>query len=445
MKNTLAAIGHGKHWERSEKALIISSLVTFLIAGISFCLYQRTNEAAVFPPIPPIPAPPSPNAYDFYTKAGAALVRPQDIDLAIITYGQGKLRPLPPKEKAKLVADNRQALTLFRQGLKHPYGYPFTRSSNAPSLPFVQFRQLARLISLEAQTRAVNGDYAGVTQSSLDQLQFGMDMPRSGGMLPGMIGLLVEGIDRKPFWEATKHVNATDARAAALRLERLADNRVPFADILREDKWFVLTLMSQGLNHGSLYGFYQGLQGTQNSLPPPTEWRDYARVLGTNKQQLVNNYTAHMDRLIAEAEKPYTPHPSFPEPPQDPITPVLIPNMERAWNYHRGAHAQHSLFTAAFALRAYSLEHQGAFPANLNDLVTAGYLHKQPSDPFASTPDTPLRYHRTAKGYALYSVGPDGVDNNGTPFAARYNSGRWRWRHADGPVLGDLTAGVNWD
>jgi len=47
------------------------------------------------------------------------------------------------------------------------------------------------------------------------------------------------------------------------------------------------------------------------------------------------------------------------------------------------------------------------------------YLKSIPNDPFVEK--KPLIYKKTAKGYLLYSVGPDGVDDGGKPvFDSKY-------------------------
>jgi len=55
-------------------------------------------------------------------------------------------------------------------------------------------------------------------------------------------------------------------------------------------------------------------------------------------------------------------------------------------------------------------------PNSLDDLVPA-YLAQIPADPFG---DGPLKAVRTDRALAIYSVGPDGVDDGGKPFSDRF-------------------------
>jgi hypothetical protein len=63
----------------------------------------------------------------------------------------------------------------------------------------------------------------------------------------------------------------------------------------------------------------------------------------------------------------------------------------------------------ALGVERWRLAHDGQVPASLADLVP-DILPATPGDPFD---DQPWRYRRLAKGYVLYSVGPDFLDGGG--------------------------------
>lgn len=71
------------------------------------------------------------------------------------------------------------------------------------------------------------------------------------------------------------------------------------------------------------------------------------------------------------------------------------------------------------ALETYRAKH-GSYPASLSDL-SPGTLTKLPDDPFS--PGAPLRYRKTEKGFVLYSVGPDGIDDGGRAIPAPSTAG----------------------
>ena len=70
---------------------------------------------------------------------------------------------------------------------------------------------------------------------------------------------------------------------------------------------------------------------------------------------------------------------------------------------------QADLIRLGFALAAYRADH-GGYPQKLGEL-TPQYIANVPVNVFAN--DGPLHYAREGKGYLLYSVGPNGVDDGG--------------------------------
>jgi hypothetical protein len=68
-------------------------------------------------------------------------------------------------------------------------------------------------------------------------------------------------------------------------------------------------------------------------------------------------------------------------------------------------------YIVAIAAERYRLENQ-AWPNNLQDLVTSGFLIKVPTDPFDGND---LRWKQCADGWQVYSIGVDRMDNDGIP------------------------------
>ncbi|HEX5322295.1 MAG TPA: type II secretion system protein GspG, partial [Capsulimonadaceae bacterium] len=102
------------------------------------------------------------------------------------------------------------------------------------------------------------------------------------------------------------------------------------------------------------------------------------------------------------------------------------------------------LLLLALALHAYKLDHN-SYPSTLSQLAPA-YLKNIPSDPFAER--GPMRYRRMKETYLLYSVGPDGKDNGGTPIfqpltIAGKPYGRARYGIINMNSKGDIVAGIN--
>jgi hypothetical protein len=82
-------------------------------------------------------------------------------------------------------------------------------------------------------------------------------------------------------------------------------------------------------------------------------------------------------------------------------------------------HAQLLLSECALGIERYRLANHDQLPATLQDLVPA-YLPAVPVDPFDGKP---LRYNRLPKGYLIYSVGKDCVDNGGAEWNEQTKTG----------------------
>jgi hypothetical protein len=87
---------------------------------------------------------------------------------------------------------------------------------------------------------------------------------------------------------------------------------------------------------------------------------------------------------------------------------MMLPGYEkRQESADRIEQVQRNLYLA-FALAAYHGDH-GRYPAKLDELAPK-YLEKIPNDLFSGKP---LIYRLEDDGYLLYSVGPNGVDDDG--------------------------------
>jgi len=89
---------------------------------------------------------------------------------------------------------------------------------------------------------------------------------------------------------------------------------------------------------------------------------------------------------------------------------------------YRGKASYQATITV-LALRRWRLE-KNEYPANLDELVAAGYLKELPADPFS---DKPLVYKKTGDDFTLYSVGCNFKDDGGE--SGKDSKGRpTKWR-----------------
>lgn len=431
-----------KPWTTGEKFLLGGILTVVALAAL-LGAFLRLRD---LPPVVSVPAPrmPAPNAFDFYVAAGNAIVDDSKIGQAIARHPAPGDPVYSLAEKDTLVAANAGPLKTLRQGFAYPYLNPPMRSFDTLFPYYAKERGLARLLSLEGQTRAAHGDWSGAANSYLDSVQMGEEIPHGSPVIGMLVGISCQAIGRRPVWETVGHLDAKAAKAAARRLETITTHHVPFADVMKEEKWGgqagLMEILARPEWRGS-NGIWGGDgSGESNKMVPAMR----LRLQFVSKRAIIDSYTRYTDEIIADARQPYAVHPGELPPPTDPFTRILLPVFEGARLKEVDNVTQNALLTATLALRAYKLEH-GAYPSSLTAL-TPGYLKAVPGDPFAVSGT--LRYKRQGATYALYSVGPDGKDDGGRAiFDAREpspqagNPDRRRYVNADSK--GDVVAGVN--
>jgi hypothetical protein len=146
-----------------------------------------------------------------------------------------------------------------------------------------------------------------------------------------------------------------------------------------------------------------------------------------------------MDTLIAQAQLPYKQW-KPPIMPGDPLNKMLLAVHDKPrWNVARNQ-CGNAMIMLQLALHAFQSE-QGRFPDSLSELTPA-YLKKVPPDPFGN--GEAVRYRKNGKTYLLYSIGPDGKDDNGKPITRPVKPGSTTNPYLMGPgSKGDYIAGIN--
>jgi len=427
-----------------RRRVLVGCTATPLLFALLLALlwYARMADPVVKLPVAPVPRP---NAFDVYLRATKQLVREKDIGDAV---AYAPKRRLSVAEKTALLRANAPALATWRQGLTLPYREPapVPRSVDILFPHYAKFRALARLSVLEGRIRAARGDSDGALYAHLDAVQFGQQIPRGAVLIGRLVGIACQAVGRRPVWEMTPRLNAKTARSGARRMETILTQNVGLDETLTEEKYFgqaALLEMFREPERLAALGEAADEMGDSEAHDGRAEGallRGMFFVYG--KQNILNNYTQFMNRFIAQARRPYAEHPGLPPLPFDPVSRIPLPAFEETHLKHvASGETQNALLTAALAVQAYRAEHGGAALPSLSTLVPA-YLKAVPTDPFAATAGTPLRYRVAKNAPVLYSVGPDGKDDGGTPINDPAATGNKR-RAVTKTSRGDVVAGVN--
>ena len=428
--------------EKKLLAICVVAIALPLTVGV----YLNRINATPIVNIPAPPQAPKPNGFDLYVAAATAMTRVKPevgpaSDTSPPSDAKARAQRYSLARKTAWLNQNQKAFVLFDRALQTPSLAPPWRSFNAPFPSYAKLRQLARDKSVESDARWMRGDYEDALQSNLDTVQMGHDMRRGGVLITHLVGIAISAIGRGNTGDTIERLNAAQCKSAARRLENLLATRWNLDQVLTEEKWAGQAGMMEIFGTKNWRSADQSLLGGEDEKPSLAErWRRST----ISKQQIINDIGADYDRQIANAKLPYA-QKGAPEPNYN--DPFVSPELSRVRvNDARDLMGDNTLMLQ-LALRAYQLEN-GVYPPALKSLVP-NYIKAVPADPFGG--GEALRYKLNGKTYALWSIGPDGVDDGGKPippksaphpsFPNERPRGPRSFTDFDGK--GDVVAGVN--
>jgi len=384
-----------------------------LLVVAAFLAFHLFTALSPLPIVVPTPVMPNPNGYDFFVRAGNALVREKQI-------GD------PKANAAKILSENAEAMRLARQGFGYRCVHPpvrggptTTAAATATFARDAKMRGLARLFRLDGSTRASGRDWGGAASSDLDAIELGVAICHGAKLMDSLIGSADVAIGRADLWDVIDHLNAGQARSVTGRLDSIFLNKASFADVMTEEKWW-------------------GIDERRTTYPAGIS----LFTLTWSKRAVIRNFANYMDAVIAQSKLSYPQRQTPVKTPADPFNAMIVPVYRSSEFSFVRNDTEDALLIAKLALRTYFTEH-GTYPNSLNDL-TPNYLKTVPIDPFGTGP---LKYQTTGAGYLLYSIGPDCVDDGGKPIDDPTHVGhgysvRARYFPKE-QSKGDIVAGIN--
>ena len=384
----------------------------FLVMGVIVLLF-------IVKPPPPIPTPklPNPNAFDTFRTAFS-----QQLDSDITDYAYQKKHTSGNKadreytlaEKEAVLKENLPALDTLNTGLAQPYLNPPLRSVTGLTPYYADFRVLARLVNFEAKLKEERGDWNGAMNARLDCIQMGVQIPHGSSLIGALVGIAIQNMGRSGGGKLAPRLSAKEAKAATKRLEEILEHQANWSDTIQEEVWITQ-------------------YNLESTLPP----------IPFVKAILINNSVGYLKGIRDNFKKPYAAHPPSPPIPFDPGSQALAGVFDKSNFKDALNRTQNATLLLELALQAHKLE-KGRYPVSLSEL-SPSYLKHIPDDPFALA--GALKYRSEGESYVLYSVGPDGKDDNGNPIDDPNSpeikkNGFARYR----PVItsvGDIVAGKN--
>lgn len=200
----------------------------------------------------PTPTPLSPNAYEFYVKAGYALVRARkDLDAIFdsqdIPEAQWKTA-YPTARKEAWLKQNATARRVMRQGFTYPAQVPVSRAPGNLAHPnSMKMRSLARLLVVESRVHQEHRDWKKAAQSATDILKLGGDLSQGGVLIDHLTGRAIELLGLQELERIRPQLNSVESLSIARKMEKHFQSRVAYADVLRNEKYGMQSLLLEAL------------------------------------------------------------------------------------------------------------------------------------------------------------------------------------------------------
>ena len=396
-------------YDRQRKTAYIS-IIVFGAGAVALAYWWMSLSALPKIVIPSNPLP-SQNGFDTFARAGTMLQDESKVSYATSKIHTGKDpndRNYTHAEKEELLTENAPALLLFREGLKQEYMTPSYRSVDTVFPYLANDRKLARLLRLEALVREERGDWKGGMGSHIDTIELGNKVKKGGPLIHFLVGTACEAIGQKGMARLIDPLSNSESKSALGRLMKIDEGAVPFSEVLTEEKYTGQALILEFINKRRTFSelaksFDDGNQ-TESNL------QAFKYLVGDKKSYL-DHYNKYMDQIIANSKHPYSAHLPLPEIPNDPLNQGMIAGGAMGRFSLEITIATNRLLIIGIALKIYKSEH-GGYPSKLIELVPS-VLPVLPNDPFALSGT--FQYRQDKSGYLLYSVGPDGKDDGGTP------------------------------
>jgi hypothetical protein len=352
---------------------------------------------------------------------------------------------------ADWLKQNEKPLALVIEASKRPQYYnPLVSKSQDPKqarligslLPSVQkCRELARALNCRAMRRLAEGDFDAAWQDLLAAQRLGRLMMRgSGSLIETLVGTAMIAITTEAqitFLSHSKH-SSKQLLAWLDDLKKLPPIP-PLGDKMDLGERFMVLDTLQSLATGGVKQLEQlsGPGGTTSVTHPfwdklftrSIDWdpafrnanRMFDRLAAASRLPDRVTRTAEMSKIESEIkqmqadiretgpfEKAAIGKSERGEMIGNILLTLLLPSVQKVQAANDRIEQQQRNLQVAVALAAYRADN-GKYPANLDDLAP-NYLAKVPGDSFSGKP---LVYKPTENGYLFYSVGVNGIDEEG--------------------------------
>ena len=417
-------------------------------------------------------------------------IQTREYDLTNRLAASKDLSVIPNMEAVALFAtSNEQALRIVQKAMRTPYrenlhsSYYEEREQRDP----LSRLAVIALLHADAARWLSKGNLWRAFTAALDMISFGTNIASGGSLEARLQGIDCQSKGRLLLWRLLPGLTGAEASMAAERMEEAVQRHSPLQTTLRWERDSGLEIRRDILGD-HLWRWKRAplfISSSMESVPVFGPAMIAVGLHGTSNRVVLRDYTQFMDTIEEQWNRPYTPAAQAATPPADRVNQAFetLHNSSKLRFEDIYCETQNRLLAAALALHGFHAEH-GAYPENLQALCPR-YLKEVPTDPFQ--PGTPLRYSplrselptameaernprelvdpmfklfarpawraddnpvspSVAAKYALYSIGPDGVDQFGLAIRQGVSLAQGvqlQGMSATKESVGDIIAGYN--
>ncbi|MHC4065818.1 MAG: hypothetical protein ACYSUI_15160 [Planctomycetota bacterium] len=387
------------------------------------------------------PVPDDENAAVLISKAANAVVVPAEA-----THDHADLAsywPLTPAELADVrlfVSANLDALKLARQARDKPKVDLGVRI-RSPAFSFLlpplsRYRALGKLLVVTARDRAQSGDDVEAVATVRDVLALGNAVDHHPTLIAHLVGVSINALATSCVETITPDLGARGSEGG---LQTGLDPKVRIqiqgliADLLDEQatrQGFIQAMYGErmvALDNVQLWASgkrsFASLMAISAGAGPTPLWDSASGFLLKPLLEMDGvEWMRYATAWVETARQPTWPASLSKRPPDPlseagtleklrrPLSAILAPSLDRAGLLHYRALAERRMAAIALMIRLYEMDY-GRRPKQLTDLVPE-HVGAVPLDPFSADGGV-IGYRPYADAPVLYSVGPNGVDDDG--------------------------------
>lgn len=409
--------------------LLLAFLVAMMLASMTLwnmdlevraeAATARTEAGALLLAVVPPDLPDDQNAAVLYEKAFERL----KADSAL-KYPECPLEQDAPDPKslavAELLARHALTLALLREGASRPvcrFDHNYARPSISMLLPELNWCRLAALLlALDARHELSAGRVAAAVTDVQAMFRLGQGVAQEPLIISALVGFGIDHLAVHALAEVLPAVT-DQAQLAPLRLLDPASLRRSVRRSLQGEEAFGLAtfcdiasgqLTLDQVTGRASAGFENGPESSilLRVFLMPQDFAAYRRLMESYQEAAAKPYDPGAAQAASSAAS------------EGLLTSILLPAFSRFLEQSNIAVSVYAEAQAAVALTRYRLEH-GEFPRSLNALVPK-HLDDVPVDPFDGKT---LRFVVKPDKCLIYSVGPDGKDDGGSPYDEKAQTG----------------------